>query len=632
MQPDAQFMATLPADSTMLGAIVDTSGSVILGLDREHRIFAWNRAAELLYQTPRAQAIGMDCVGTFIAPEHRDAFRADIREVLAGKRTLNFEDDSLLPDGTRRTLLWNVTRVLDTAGTPVGIVATGQDITERKEAEERFRLVFEYATDGLLIADESGVLDCNPAAVAMLGLTTKEQLIGRKPAEFSPTLQPDGTPSGEKSRELGAVTLLQGGHTFDWVHQRPDGTEIPVEVSVQYARMNNRRVSIVSWRDQSRRLEIERERAAVEQRLHVAQKMEAVGQLAGGVAHDFNNLLTALRNSIQLAIHEVPRDFAIHSDLELALRTTERATGLTGQLLACSRQQGRDVQRHNLSQVVHELLPLLRTALPPSVTMHVAVESTRVDVTVDRGQIEQVLLHLVLNARDAMPQGGELTIGLQREPDAAHATLTVRDTGSGMDAAVQARMFEPFFTTKPVGAGTGLGLAVVYGVVLQSGGSIRVESAPGDGTALHITLPLAAAGPSIPAAVATAPSKKAVVLLVDDDRAVRSTTRRLLERSGFTVVDVESGAEALERFAESPEQFDVLLSDIRMPGMGGVQLAQSIRALSAGFPIVFISGYDEAGDHHLDAMTAVQLVAKPFESERLFATLRQAIADRAPVS
>ena len=612
----------------MLGAIVDTSGSIILGLRPDHRIFAWNRAAEQLYQTSREQAIGLDYIETFLAPEHRAAVRDDIQQVLAGKRTLNFEDDSLLPDGTRRTLLWNVARVLDAAGTPVAIVATGQDITERKEAEERFRLVFEHASDGLLISDARGVLDCNPSALAILGLTSREQLIGHKPAEFSPTLQPDGVPSAQKSRQLGAITLEQGAHTFDWVHQRPDGTLVPVEVSVQHSRLNNERVSIVSWRDQSRRLEVERERAMVEQRLHVAQKMEAVGQLAGGVAHDFNNLLAALRNSIQLAIQEVPRELSIHTDLELALRTTERASALTGQLLAFSRQQGRDVQRIDLTQVVQELMPLLRTALPVGVTLHVAVHGTPVHVTADRGQMEQALLNLVLNARDAMPRGGALSITVRPDSAGMQAILTVTDTGDGMDAAVQARMFEPFFTTKPLGSGTGLGLAVVYGVITQHGGTIRVESAPGAGTSLHIAMPLSDAEPQTPIS-ASPPSvaRPVAVLLVDDDRAVRSTTRRLLERSKFTVVDVDSAVTALELFRAEPGAFDVLLTDIRMPGMDGVQLAQAVRDIMPQFPVVFISGYGDVGDHHLDAMTSVQLVAKPFAAEKLFTALRHAVTE-----
>jgi len=179
-----QELTSKADDSSLLAAIIETAGSVILGLRPDRRIFAWNRAAEELYQTPREKAIGLDYVETFIAPEHQAMVKADILEVLAGKRTLNFEDDSVLPDGSRRTLLWNVTRVLDTDGLPLGIMAIGQDISERKEAEERFRVVFEHANDGLLISDADGVVDCNPAALRILGLEDKAQLIGKRPALF----------------------------------------------------------------------------------------------------------------------------------------------------------------------------------------------------------------------------------------------------------------------------------------------------------------------------------------------------------------------------------------------------------------------------------------------------------------
>ena len=628
--PQSPTPTSTPADSAMLGALIDTSGSVILGLRPDHTIFAWNRAAEELYQTPRARAIGMNYLETFLAPEYRVAVAEDIRRVLGGKRTLNFEDDSILPDGTRRTLLWNVSRVLDSAGVPLGIVATGQDITARKEAEERFRVIFEHASDGLLLSDASGVLDCNPAALAMLGLTDRTQLIGRRPAEFSPPLQPDGTPSDEKARDLGAVTLEQGAHIFDWVHQRPDGSQVPVEVSVRHAMLNGRRVSIVAWRDQSRRQEMDRERAVVEQRLSVARKMEAVGQLAGGVAHDFNNLLAAMRNAIELAMNEVPRELAIHGDLELALRTTERASTLTGQLLAFSRQQPRAVERIDLAQLVQDILPLLRTVLPDGVTLRVAVDTAQAPVTGDRSQLELVLLHLMLNARDAMPQGGELTVALRVDAGAAQVLLSVTDTGEGMDEATQARLFEPFFTTKPVGAGSGLGLAVVYGVVTQGRGTVRVESAPQQGTAVHIVLPLCVAEDPHPLpAAAPDPARRLRVLLVDDDSLVRSTTRRLLERSSFSVVDSDSATAALALFEAEPSRFDVLLSDIRMPEMGGVRLAQSVRAIAPDFPVVFISGYDAPEDHPIEQLASVHMVAKPFASDRLFAALRQAITERA---
>jgi CheY-like chemotaxis protein len=192
-------------------------------------------------------------------------------------------------------------------------------------------------------------------------------------------------------------------------------------------------------------------------------------------------------------------------------------------------------------------------------------------------------------------------------------------------------MFEPFFTTKSIGAGTGLGLAVVYGVVTQIGGTITVASAPDRGTTVEITLPLASdAADAIAVNAVPAPDARAVVLLVDDDRAVRTTTRRLLERSNFTVVEMEDGAEALSRFTAEPQAFDVLLSDIRMPHMDGVQLAQAVRVVSPGFPVVFISGFDDAGKQELDAIASVQLVAKPFASAQLFAALRRAIAERIP--
>ncbi len=614
----------------MLGAIVDTAGSVIIGLSPDHRVFAWNRAAEQLYQTPRDRAIGLDYVATFLAPEHQAAVAADIQQVLAGKRTLNFEDDSILPDGSRRTLIWNVTRVLDEAGSPVGIVATGQDITERKEAEERFRLVFEHALDGLLISDKTGVIDCNSAALQMLGLADKSALIGRRPSTFSPERQPDGTPSDEKSRQLGAVTLERGAYTFDWVHAHSDGTPVPVEVSVRHAMLNGRRVSVVAWRDQSRRDELERERADVEYRLSSAQKMEAVGQLAGGIAHDFNNLLATIRNSIELAAQDMPADSPAGADLAVALQGTESAARLTGQLLAVSRRQPRVTECIELGALVRNLVPLMRTSLPPNVSLVVSGGDEEVCVTADRSQLEQVVLNLVLNARDAMPDGGTLTLAVSRDADSDASRLTVTDTGLGMDDATRDRVFEPFFTTKAVGQGTGLGLAVVYGVVTQSGGTVRIETAPGAGTRIEIALPPCAAQTMDGSAslLPAAPSST-TVLLVDDDAAVRSTTRRLLQRLKFTVREACDGAEALRVFDAERATLSVILTDIRMPVMDGVQLATAIRRRDAAFPIVFVSGYDAVGHDAVTGLDHIPLLGKPFTAERLAHTLQQAVATRA---
>lgn len=605
----------------MLAAVADTSGSVILGLDERGRIFAWNRAAAQLYQTPRETALGLDYVDTFIAPEHRAPVKADIAEVLEGKRTLNFEDDSILPDGRRRTLIWNVSRILDRGGKPVGIVATGQDITERKEAESRFRLIFEHAQDGMLLSDSTGVLDCNPAALALLGLTDKAELIGRRPAEFSPAVQPDGAESDPRSRELGALALDRGSLTFDWVHSRPDGSPVPVEVSVQHAQLEGRRVSIVVWRDQSRRRELERERADMERRLHLAQKMEAVGQLAAGVAHDFNNLLAAIRNSIQLALLEPIESTQAREDLDVALRTREQAAGLTGQLLAFGRQQPRRQEPVDLAKLVTEVLPLLRSSLSATITICQDIPTGPAYVMGDRSQLTQVVLNLVLNARDAMSSGGTLTVSVR--PDGEDICMSVSDTGNGIPAELRERIFEPFFTTKSVGSGTGLGLAVVYGVVTQAGGTVSVDSTVGRGTTIAVSLP----GHVAP--VRTDPveprDSQRVVLLVDDDDMVRTTTRRLLEHSGFEVVAARNGHDAIAQFHDVGGLIDIVVSDVRMPGINGLQLVEQLRALAPMIPALLISGYDDISPEQLAGLPDVALLAKPFAAARLIAEINRLV-------
>lgn len=611
-------------DSSLLAAIIETAGSVILGLRPDRRIFAWNRAAELLYQTPREKALGLDYVETFIAPEHQAMVKADILEVLAGKRTLNFEDDSILPDGARRTLIWNVTRVLGADGTPLGIVALGQDITERKEAEERFRVVFEHAQDGLLLSDANGVVDCNPAALRILGLDDKAQLIGKRPAAFSPSRQPDGRPSDEKAKSIGALTLSKGAYTFDWVHERPDGAQVPVEVGVQHAMLNGRQVSVVAWRDQTRRMELERERALIQERLDLAQKMEAVGQLAGGVAHDFNNLLAAIRNSLQLAMDAIPATSEASADIEVAMRTAERAAGLTRQLLAFGRQQPRTADVVDLAALVRDLMPLLRTSLSVGMSLNLSVDAADARVLADRSQLEQVVLNLVLNARDAMPHGGQVSIAVWVDHIRQLVQLSVTDSGIGMDDATRQRAFEPFFTTKPMGSGTGLGLSVVYGVVTQAGGTVRIDSEPGRGTTLRVSLPLSrGAERELHDESDTVPSSASSgILLVDDEAAVRTTTRRLLERHGWRAIEASDGDEAFALFLTHRDRISVLLTDVRMPGVDGVELVRRVRRVAPEFPVLFFSGYDELDQADAADVSNVPLIAKPFSVHDLLNGLR----------
>ncbi|MCU0622586.1 MAG: PAS domain S-box protein [Gemmatimonadaceae bacterium] len=614
-------------DPTILPAIIEMAGSVIIALTPDHRIVEWNREAERLYQTPRAQALGLDYVGTFIAPEHRAFVAADIVEVLAGKRTMHFEDDSILPDGSRRTLIWNVTRMLGPDSTPTGIVAMGQDITERKEAEERFRLVFEHATDGLLLSENGRVLDCNPEALRILGLSSRDELIGRRPAEFSPPVQPDGEDSDAKSRALGAQTAAIGELRFEWVHRRPSGDDVPVEVHVRHAMLRGRRISVVSWYDLSERRALEARQRDLQERLAHASKMDAVGQLAGGIAHDFNNLLTAIRNAIDLARAGLDPASDPASDLALAAEATDRAAALTKQLLALSRRESAAAGTVDLSLLVRDTLRLLKATVPPGVALvdEIAPPSCLVDG--DRSEYEQVLMNLVLNARDAMPAGGTLRVTLAADHDTA--TLTVRDTGKGIPAHVLPRVFEPFFSTKPAGQGTGLGLAVVYGVVSKRGGVVTAESPPGAGACFTVRVPRSARQPAAPpSATATVPgeARRGTVLLVDDDPVVRSTTRRLLERAGWQVQEASDGAAGHALFVGSPEAFSVVLSDVRMPGLSGPALVRKIRETHPATRVVLFSGYDRLDGADDQLPSDVPLLYKPFRPEELVATVAAACA------
>jgi two-component system, cell cycle sensor histidine kinase and response regulator CckA len=293
-------------------------------------------------------------------------------------------------------------------------------------------------------------------------------------------------------------------------------------------------------------------------------------------------------------------------------------------LLAFSRKQPRRTEPVQLSALVQGMVPLLRTSLPASITLAVHTGVDDAPVLADRGQLEQVLVNLVLNARDAMPRGGELHLRVRSSEH--DTTLEVSDTGTGIEETIRSRIFEPFFTTKPVGHGTGLGLAVVYGVISQAGGTVRAESTPGHGATFIITMPTVddVAITAVPP-VAAASDVAGTILLVDDDAAVRTTTRRLLQRLRYAVVEAASGAEALETFAAQRPQISVLLTDIRMPGMDGTELARQLRALAPGFPVVFISGFDAIGHTAVDGLDDVEMIPKPFTGEQLARALQAAV-------
>ena len=358
-----------------------------------------------------------------------------------------------------------------------------------------------------------------------------------------------------------------------------------------------------------------RDRKELEEQLNHAQKMEAVGQLAGSVAHDFNNVLTAMLGFCELALTRVAPEAPERDDLVEIQKAGERATGLTRQLLAFSRQQVLQPKVHDLNALVSGVHAMLRRLVFENIELIVSLAPDAGAINIDATQLEQILVNLVVNARDAMPRGGRLTIETSSDPAGDLVELVVTDSGSGMDDATKARIFQPFFTTKGTGKGTGLGLATVQRIVKQCGDSINVISEPGHGTTFRISFPRVpeSAPAHTETAAANASRGSETVLLAEDDSSVRRLARLLLERSGYRVLEVGGCQEAVLVAREYPERIHLLLSDVIMPDTGDAPLIDQLRETRPDLRVLYMSGYtDDAIVHHgvLDEGTA--FLQKPF--------------------
>jgi signal transduction histidine kinase len=380
----------------------------------------------------------------------------------------------------------------------------------------------------------------------------------------------------------------------------------------------------------------------LEEQFRQSQKMEAVGQLAGGIAHDFNNLLTAILGNTQLLLRDLPPGDAMRGDVEEIRKASERAAGLTRQLLAYSRRQMLQPEILDLNVVVADMDRMLRRLIGENIALVTVPAPDLGRVRADPSQIEQVLVNLVVNARDAMSEGGRLTIETTNvDLDAsyaqdhlgatpgAYAMLAVTDTGTGMDANVRAHLFEPFFTTKEVGKGTGLGLATVYGIVKQSGGHISVYTELGRGSSFKVYLPRVERPTERPAPPTSRPGVargSETVLVVEDDPAVLALSCRALEAEGYTILCASDGTDALRLVERHGGAIHLLLTDVVMPGMSGRELAEQMAVKRAGIRILFMSGYPgDAAVHHGAFVPGSAFLQKPFSPDRLARKVRETL-------
>ena len=497
-----------------------------------------------------------------------------------------------------------------------------------------YRQIYESVALPVLMFDAQShrIVAVNQAAVEQYGYS-REEFIGLSVLEVRP---PED--HAEALKVLAAMP-----HGF-WKasalrHRRKDGSVFRVDVWSRDTIVDGRPVRVSTISDVSERVQLEHE-------LRHAQKMEAVGRLAGGVAHDFNNVLTSIIGYSELLLERLRDDADAMADVQDIRRSADRAAALTRQLLAFSRQQVMRIEIVPLHDVVERVRMLLGRVIGEDIELQTQLAPATWPVRVDPGQVEQVIMNLAVNARDAMPDGGTLLLSTRnvslREdasadaltiPAGDYAELLVRDTGTGMDAITRARVFEPFFTTKPAPEGTGLGLSMVYGIIRQSNGFITVESAPGRGTTFRILLPRAGRATPLSTAAVRAPAGDGhrTVLVVEDEDAVRRITCRVLERLGYTVVAAADGDEALAIVARGGPVIDLLVTDLIMPRMNGRELADQLAATFPGLRVLFVSGYaDEAIGQHGMLRPGTGFLQKPFSIESLGEAVKKVLHDPNP--
>jgi two-component system, cell cycle sensor histidine kinase and response regulator CckA len=500
-----------------------------------------------------------------------------------------------------------------------------REVTERVATEAVLRQLtraVEQSDVTIVITDRDGNIEyANPYFEVSSGYTVQE-VLGKNPR----ILQAGDTPRATYEALWGA--LLAGAEWRGELHnKRKDGSTYWESVVISPVRdAKGTTTNFVAVKeDISERKRAEDERAKLQAQLNHAQKMQSVGRLAGGIAHDFNNLLTVINGTVELALSMQDPSDPSHADFVAIQEAAQRATALTRQLLAFSRQNAVQLRDVPINEALTQMLGMLRRMVGADVGIATDMAGDAGLVRLDVGQLEQVITNLMVNARDAMPQGGRITVSTAREtvasgtnavvPAGEYVRITVRDTGVGMSAEVQDHLFEPFFTTKSVGKGTGLGLAIVYGIVRQSRGTITVESAIGSGTAFHILLPRLEHSEfsEAPREQATMIHGSGVILVVDDEPALGKITERVLQRAGYTVLLAHSGAEALRIAAERPGTIDLLLSDVIMPEMSGPEVAAALRANDPTLRVMFVSGHSgEILTNHGLTEAAYDFVAKPF--------------------
>ncbi|MFL5298473.1 MAG: PAS domain S-box protein [Phenylobacterium sp.] len=644
--PD-QGAAAQPDESRyrlLVDAITDYA---VYMLDETGVVTSWNPGAQRFKGYTADEIIGQHFSRFYTDEDRAAGVPALALRMAAEEGRFDREGWRVRKDGSRFWAHVVIDPIRDPQGGIIGFAKVTRDLTERRAAEEalrrseeQFRLLVQGVTDyAIYMLDRDGrVTNWNAGAQRIKGYRPHE-IIGQ---HFSQFYTEEDRAAGIPQH--GLATALSGGRwEQEGVRVRKDGSRFWAHVIIDAIRDDAGEVMGFAkvTRDITERKEAQRELEQAREALFQSQKMDAIGQLTGGVAHDFNNLLMAVLGSLELVRKRLPFDPKVTPLIENAIQGAERGATLTQRMLAFARKQELALEPVDLSALVRGMQGFLQRTIGPAYRLDVRIPGGLPQVTSDGNQLETALLNLVVNARDAMPGGGGVTISGRRERVHAvrpglspgeYVVLVVQDTGEGMDEATLARAMEPFFTTKGVGKGTGLGLSMVHGLTGQSGGQLTIQSRKGEGTSVELWLPVAegdqaSLGPEAAPGETQLPQMKQLrILAVDDDNLVLMNTAALLEDLGHHVVCAASGAQALEALKHQPD-LDLVVTDQAMPQMTGLQLREAIRKIRPALPVIIATGYAEmppkaAGD-------AVRL-AKPFKQDELANAVIDAIGGGSP--
>jgi PAS domain S-box-containing protein len=588
-----------------LAAIVSSAEDAIVGKQLDGTVTSWNAAAEQIFGYSAAEMVGQP-IYRLIPPELHDLEGEVLRRVSRGEPVQFSEAERIRKDGGRIQIALTVSPIRDSSGRVVGASSIKRDITRQKRTENALAeasaksrdLAQALDTAQTIIRDLEGRITYWSTGSARLYGWTAEEAVGRPSHDLLQTVFP------EDPREIQAQLLARERWEGELIHVARDGRK--VHVASQWVLRRDENQTPVSITEVNTDITA---RQQAEERMRQSDRMEVVGQLAGGVAHEANNQMTVVLGATEFLLARTDLPEVARNDLEQVRGAAERTAAITGQLLAFSRRQVLQPQVLDVDEVVQGLDGMLRRALGERSVLELELRGGTSRIKADPGQLAQVLLNLVLNAKDAMPLGGRLRIetrptelteqyaknhpGVEIRPG-PYIVLSVSDTGHGISPESMGHIFEPFYTTKPTGKGTGLGLATVYGIIKQSGGYVWVYSELGQGTAFKVYLPVEQGSVSVPSV--QPPPERSLgehVLIVEDEPAVRYMTSRALKEHGYQVLEASDGGEALRLVEQSHGALDLIISDVIIPGLDGTELARQAAKVKPELPILFMSGYTD---------------------------------------